>query len=73
LLEVRPSDYPKRLKIEIRKNIGDCDYQEGIAFSTFSNKQVILKAHTPEQTMKNKFEALLTRDEIRDVFDIEFF
>ena len=72
LLEVRSGDYPRRLKIEIRKNIRECDFQERIAFSTFSNKQVILKVHTPGQTMKNKIDALLARDEIRDGFDIEF-
>jgi len=32
----------------------------------------LLKAHTLNQTMKNKFEAFLDRGEIRDCFDIEF-
>jgi len=72
LLEVRSADYPRRLKIEIRKEIRQCDFQERIAFSTFSNKQVILKVHTLEQTMKNKMNALLERGEMRDGFDIEF-
>lgn len=72
LLEVRSADYPRRLKIEIRKEIRPCDFQERIAFSTFSNKQVILKVHTLEQTMKNKMNALLERGEMRDGFDIEF-
>jgi hypothetical protein len=31
-----------------------------------------LKAHTLEQTMKNKIAALMERGEIRDGFDIEF-
>ena len=43
-----------------------------IAFSTFSTKQVILNAHTLDQTMKNKVAAFLDRGEIRDCFDIEF-
>ena len=72
LVELRSADYPKRLKIEIRKEVKECDFQERIAFSKFSNKQVILKVHTLEQTMKNKIEALLGRGEIRDSFDIEF-
>jgi hypothetical protein len=59
-------------KIEIRKEISECDFQEKIAFSKFSNKQIILKAHTLEQTMKNKIDALIERGEIRDGFDIEF-
>lgn len=72
LFELRSAAYPKRLKIEIRKKVKDCDYQEKIAFSRFSTKQVAVKAHTLNQTMKNKIEAFLNRGEIRDCFDIEF-
>jgi len=72
LIEVRTGNYPKRLKIEIRRELKECDYQTKIAFSRFSTKQVLLKAHSLEQTMKNKIEALLSRGEIRDCFDIEF-
>lgn len=72
LFELRSAAYPKRLKIEIRKEVKDCDYQEKIAFSRFSTKQVALRAHTLDQTMKNKIEAFLNRGEIRDCFDIEF-
>ncbi len=72
LFELRSTLYPKRLKIEIRREIKDCDFQEKIAFSKFSTKQVVLKAHTLEQTMKNKIAAFLERGEIRDSFDIEF-
>lgn len=72
LFELRSALYPKRLKIEIRREKKDCDFQEKIAFSRFSTKQVLLKAHTLNQTMKNKIEAFLDREEIRDCFDIEF-
>ena len=72
LFEIRSKGFPKRLKIEIRKEIRDWDFQEKIAFSRFSNKQVVLKAHTLEQTMINKIAALLERAEVRDGFDIEF-
>ncbi|MCK4793991.1 MAG: nucleotidyl transferase AbiEii/AbiGii toxin family protein [Desulfobacteraceae bacterium] len=72
LLEIRSGYFPKRLKIEVRKEIRDWDFQEKIAYSRFSTKQVVLKAHTLEQTMKNKIAALLERVEIRDGFDIEF-
>ena len=72
LFELRSARYPKRLKIEIRRERIDCDYQEKIAFSRFSTKQVVLKAHTLDQTMKNKIEAFLDRTEIRDCFDMEF-
>ena len=72
LFELRSAGYPKRLKIEIRRELKDCDYQKKIAFSKFSTRQVVLNAHTLEQTMKNKIEAFLDREEIRDCFDIEF-
>jgi len=72
LFEIRSGYFPKRLKIEIRKEIRDLDFQEKIAYSKFSTKQVVLKACTLEQTMKNKIAALLERVEIRDGFDIEF-
>jgi predicted nucleotidyltransferase component of viral defense system len=72
LFEIRSGNYPKRLKIEIRKEIKDCDFLERIAYSTYSNKQVILRTHTLEQTMINKINAILDRGEIRDGFDIEF-
>lgn len=72
LFELRSPKYPRRLKIEIRREVKDCDYQQNIAFSKFSTKQVVLNAHTLEQTMKNKIEAFLDRGEIRDCFDIEF-
>jgi len=72
LYELRSRSYPRRLKIEIRREQKDCDYQEKIAFSRFSTRQVVLKAHTLDQTMKNKIQAFLDRGEIRDCFDIEF-
>jgi hypothetical protein len=72
LFELRSALYHRRLKIEIRKGMKSWDYQEKIAFSKFSTKQVVLKAHTLEQTMKNKIAAFLDRGEIRDSFDIEF-
>ena len=72
IFELRSAGYPKRLKIEIRRELKDCDYQKKIAFSRFSTRQVLLNAHTLEQTMKNKIQAFLYRGEIRDCFDIEF-
>jgi len=72
LFELRSGLYPKRLQIEIRREMKDCDYQEKIAFSRFNTKQVVLKAHTLDQTMKNKVRAFLNRGEVRDCFDIEF-
>jgi hypothetical protein len=72
LFELRSPLYPKRLKIEIRREIKACDFQNKIAFSKIAAKQVVLKAHTLPQVMKNKIAAFLERGEIRDSFDIEF-
>ena len=72
LFEIRSGKYPKRLKIEIRKEIKDCDFQDRIAYSKYSNTQLILKTHTLKQAMKNKINALQDRSEIRDAYDIEF-
>lgn len=72
LVELRSANYPRRLVIEIRKEIQAWDYQEKIAYSKFTDRQVFVKAHTLDQTMKNKVVAFLDRREIRDCFDIEF-
>jgi predicted nucleotidyltransferase component of viral defense system len=72
LIELRSADFPKRLKIEIRREARDFETRSQIAFSRFSTRQVMLRAHTLAQTMQNKIEALLDRGEVRDGFDIEF-
>lgn len=72
LLEIRSKNYPKRLKIEIRKELKECDTQERIAFSKYSTSQVVLRVVTLEEAMKNKIKAALDRKDIRDFFDIEF-
>lgn len=72
LFELRSRNYPKRLKIEIRRKIRKCDCEERIAFSKHSTKQVILRVHTLQQMLKNKIEAALERKDIRDFFDMEF-
>jgi hypothetical protein len=72
LFKLRSAEYPKRLKIEIRRELKQCDYQKMIAFSKSSSRQVLVNAHTLEQSMKNKIQAFFDRGEIRDCFDIEF-
>jgi hypothetical protein len=72
LFELRSPAYPRLLKIEIRKEAPGCDWQEKIAYSRFSSKQVMLRAHTLDQSMKNKIKAALDRAQIRDFFDMEF-
>jgi len=72
LFEIKKAPYLRKLKIEIRKENKESNFQETIAYSPYSNQQVLLKSFTLEQMMKNKIGALLDRKEIRDVFDIEF-
>jgi len=72
LFEFRSSKVTRNLKIEIRKEQKDFDWERKIAFSRFSNKQVIVKALSLQQMMANKTEAFLSRKLIRDCFDIEF-
>jgi len=72
LFELRSPEYPKRLKIEVRREVVACDYKKTIAFSTVRSKQVLVNAHTLEQTMENRIGAFLDRGEIKDCFDIEF-
>ena len=71
LVEIKSDKYPRKLKIEIRKE-KECEYEEKIAFSKYTNIQVLLKCATLKQMLKNKIEAFLERKEIRDCFDIEF-
>ncbi len=72
LIEIRHSQYPRRLKIEIRREPQTCDWEMKIAFSRIAVTQVLLKAHTMAQCLANKIEALQSRSEIRDAFDLEF-
>lgn len=72
LFELKSTLYKRHLKIEIRKEQTDFDWERKIAFSRFTNKQVTVKGLTLQQMMKNKIEAMLSRKIIRDCFDIEF-
>lgn len=72
LFEFKSSSVNRSLKIEIRKEQRNFDWEYKIAFSKFTTKQVMVKALTLSQMTQNKFEALLSRKIIRDAFDIEF-
>ena len=72
LFEVKSKDYPRRLKIEIRKEKKAVKTEAAIAYSKNSNIQVLLKAVSLDDMMALKIETFLDRGEIRDVFDIEF-
>lgn len=72
LFEIRSADISRNLKIEIRKEQVNFESEKKIAFSRFTNKQVIVNGLTLQQMMLNKTEAFLSRKLIRDCFDIEF-
>ncbi len=72
LFEFRSPQYPMRLKIEINKQKLFPVSKQSIAYSQHSNFQVFLSTIPLEKMMENKIEALLSRKETRDAFDIEF-
>ena len=72
LYEFRSGKVSRNLKIEIRKEQTNFDWESKIAFSRYTDKQVLIKGLTLPQMMKNKISALLSRKLIRDCFDIEF-
>ncbi|GAI04110.1 unnamed protein product [marine sediment metagenome] len=72
LFELRSPRYPRRLKIEIRKETKKVETESAIAYSKYANRQVILNVVSLPDMMKSKVDAFLERKEIRDVFDMEF-
>ena len=72
LFEIRSGNYPKRLKIEIRKEPRKIKTDQAIAYSHYSHTQVLVKAVSLDDMMREKIRTFLDRKEIRDVFDIEF-
>ena len=72
LFELKSPDYPRSLKIEIRKEPKKIKSVSAIAYSKHSNIQVMLKTVSLEDMMKAKIQAFLSRKEIRDIYDIEF-
>lgn len=72
LFEVRSRNYPRLLKVEIRKEEKKIAIERSIAFSRHSNIQVLLNTVSLKDMMAAKTEALLSRKEIRDAFDMEF-
>lgn len=72
LFEIRSKDYPRALKLEIRKETKNIVAEPSIAYSRYSNVQVFLNTVPLKNMLGFKIEALLDRKEIRDAFDIEF-
>jgi len=72
LFELKSPQYPRALKIEIRKEKRIIKTETSIAFSPHAQGQVLVKTVALEDMMKSKIEAFLDRKEIRDAYDIEF-
>lgn len=72
IFEIKSNEYPRGLKIEIRKKSGKFKTDLSIAYSKYSNIQVFIRTLSLNEVMRSKIEAFLQRKEIRDVFDIEF-
>lgn len=72
LFELKSPQFPRALKIEIRKEAKIIKTETSIAYSANSNIQVLTKTVALEEMMKSKIEAFLSRKEIRDAYDIEF-
>jgi predicted nucleotidyltransferase component of viral defense system len=72
LFEFRSKDYPRLMKIEIHKGEKKVAIEQSIAFSKYSNTQVLLGTVSLKDMMAAKIAALLDRKEIRDAFDMEF-
>lgn len=72
LFQFRSSNSKRSLKIEIRKEQTNFDWEKKIAYSKFSNKQILVNGLTLAQMLNNKIEAVLSRKIIRDIYDIQF-
>lgn len=72
LFEIKSNDYPRSLKIEIRKERKKITVDKSIAYSKLSNTQVFVNTVSLKDMMAAKIEAFLNRKEVRDLFDIEF-
>ncbi|MBW1613396.1 MAG: nucleotidyl transferase AbiEii/AbiGii toxin family protein [Deltaproteobacteria bacterium] len=72
IFELSSPRYPRSLKIEVRKEGKNVKIEEAIAFSKYSNVQVLVKTISLPSMMDLKIRSFLDRGEIRDCFDIEF-
>jgi len=72
LFELKSPQFPRSLKIEIRKEARAIKTDMSIAYSPNYNVQVMMKTVALKDMMKSKIEAFLNRGEVRDAYDIEF-
>ena len=72
IIELKSPNFPRSLKVEIRKNMEIAATEQAIAYSPFSSVQVLVHTITLQDMMRSKIDALLDRKEIRDAYDLEF-
>jgi len=72
VVELKSPDYPRSLKLEMRKGVKITRTQRAIAYSPHSSAQVYLRIVPLPDMMTSKIEAFLQRKEIRDAYDLEF-
>lgn len=72
VIELKSPDYPRSLKLEMRKGVKMTKTDRAIAYSRHSSVQVYIRTIALTEMMTSKIEAFLQRKEIRDVYDIEF-
>jgi predicted nucleotidyltransferase component of viral defense system len=72
VIELKSPDYPRSLKLEMRKGMKMTKTERAIAYSRHSSVQVYLRTIALPEMMALKIEAFLQRKEIRDAYDLEF-
>jgi predicted nucleotidyltransferase component of viral defense system len=72
LFELKSPQFPRSLKIEIRKTVKNVKTETSIAYSPHAPVQVMLKTVALDDMTTSKIEAFLDRREIRDAYDMEF-
>ncbi|MCX5838224.1 MAG: nucleotidyl transferase AbiEii/AbiGii toxin family protein [Deltaproteobacteria bacterium] len=72
VIELKSPDYPRSLKLEIRKGVKTAGTERSIAYSPHSSVQVYVRTIPLKDMMESKIDAFLQRKEIRDAYDLEF-
>jgi predicted nucleotidyltransferase component of viral defense system len=72
VIELKSPDYPRSLKLEMRKGVKMRTMERAIAYSRHASVQVYVRTIPLSEMMTSKIEAFLQRKEIRDAYDLEF-
>ena len=72
VIELKSPDYPRSLKLEMRKGVKMTKTERAIAYSRHSSVQVYVRTIPLPEMMTSKVAAFLQRKEIRDAYDLEF-